>query len=53
MLLPQPDLAYKQADFDKVAAAKNKHFGPQGDRYDRVKVDFPVLSVGQVVHMNN
>ena len=49
MLLPQPDSAYKQVDFEKAAMAKNKHFDAQGVRYDRDKVSLPVLSVGQLV----
>ena len=49
MLLPQPDSAYEQVSFEKAAMAKNKHFDAQGVRYDRDKVSLPVLSVGQLV----
>lgn len=49
MLHPQPDLAYKQVDFKKAAAAKNKHFAAQGDRYDRDIESLPELSIGQLV----
>ena len=35
MLLPQPESAYKQVDFEKAAAAKDKPFSFQGNRNDR------------------
>ena len=40
--------AYKQVDFEKAAAA-----AAQGDRYDRDLLDLPVLSVGQVGHVQD
>ena len=53
MLLPQPDSAYEQVSFEKTAMAKNKHFDAQGVRYDRDKVSLPVLSVGQLVRVQD
>ena len=49
MLLPQPDSAYEQVDFEKAAVAKNKHFDAQGVRYNKDKVSLPNLSIGQLV----
>ena len=51
MLLPQPDSAYAQVSFEKAALAKDKHFDAQGVRYDKDKVDLPVLSIGQCVRV--
>ena len=53
MLLPELNSAYKQVDFEKAAMAKNKHFDAQGVRYDRDKVSLPVLSVGQLVRIQD
>ena len=53
MLLPQPDSAYEQVSFEKAAMAKDKHFDAQGVRYDKDKVELPVLSIGQLVRVRD
>ena len=53
MLLPQPDSAYEQVSFEKAALAKDKHFDAQGVSYDKDKVSLPVLSIGQLVRVQD
>ena len=53
MFVPQPDSAYTQVSFEKAAQAQNKHFDAQGVRYDKDKVDLPVLSIGQLVRVQD
>ena len=52
-LLPQPDSVYEQVSFEKAALAKNKYFDAQGVRYDKDQVSLPVLSIGQLVRVQD
>ena len=53
MLLLQPDSAYEQVSFEKAALAKDKQFDAQGVRYDKDKVSLLVLSIGQLVRVQD
>ena len=53
MFVPQPYSAYNQVSFEKAAQAKDKHFDAQGIRYDKDKVNLPVLSIGQPVRVQD
>ena len=53
MFAPQPDSAYVQVNFEKAAQAKDKCFDAQGIRHDKDKVDLPVLSLGQLVRVQD
>ena len=53
MFVPQPDSAYVQVNFEKAAQAKDKCFDAQGIRYDKDKVDLPVLSLDQLVRVQD
>ena len=53
IMLPQPELAYRQINFQEAAAAKDKCFESVQQHYDRDKVSQTQLSPGELVRIQD